>query len=215
MRTANDFNFYYRSPDPWGINHASRRDRALSRVIAPYVAGKRVLELGCGEGHLTGTVFGTAAAVTGIDISDVAIERARAACIKNARFEVADFLSISFAGHDVIAAIECIHYLSPSEQETFFAKLAAEHAGIFILSAPIIASNEYRTYFTDGEIRETFARHGFEMIEARNLNAYRRARIGATVAAAMCRLPFGGAVVDILPDAYVYQRCYVARTPMA
>jgi hypothetical protein len=52
MRTANDFNFYYRSPDPWGINHASRRDNALSRVIAPYVAGKRVLELGCGEGHL-------------------------------------------------------------------------------------------------------------------------------------------------------------------
>ena len=53
------------------------------------------------------------------------------------------------------------------------------------------------------------------MIEARNLNAYRRAGIGATVAAAMCRLPFGGTVVDMLQDAYVYQRCYVARKPIA
>jgi hypothetical protein len=90
--------------------------------------------------------------------------------------------------------------------------MASEHAGkIFVLSGPIIGSNEYRTYFTDGGIRETFARHGLSLIEARNLNAYRKAGLGATIAAVVCRLPLGNTVLDVLPESYVYQRCYVAR----
>ena len=80
-----------------------------------------------------------------------------------------------------------------------------------MLSAPIIGANEHRTYFTDVGIRKTFARHGLELVEFRNLNAYRKAGSGATVAAAMCHLPFGDVVVGILPEGYVYQRCYVAR----
>ncbi len=122
----------------------------LSRIIGPYVAGKTVLELGCGEGHLTASIFRDAQSVKGIDISPIAISRA-------------------ITGYDVIAAIECLYYLSPSEQEAFFSKMASEHAGkLFVLSGPIIGSNEYRTYFTDGGIRETFARHGLSLIEGRN-----------------------------------------------
>ena len=211
MRSANDFDSYYKSPDPWKIGHATRRDRALERIIGPYVARKTVLELGCGEGHLTATIFKGASSIKGIDISPVAISRAIDLSLPNASFEASDFLNVSFAGYDVIAAIECIYYLSPTEQENFFGKLASEHAGkVFVLSGPIIGSNEYRTYFTDGGIRQTFARHGLSLIESRNLNAYRKAGVGATVAAALCRLPLGGAVLDILPDGYVYQRCYVA-----
>jgi 2-polyprenyl-3-methyl-5-hydroxy-6-metoxy-1,4-benzoquinol methylase len=213
VRTATDFDAYYQSPDPWAISQAWRRDRALLGVVGPYVAGKTVLELGCGEGHLTRSIFGSASSVTGIDISNVAIQRAKAAKIANARFETSDFLETSFAGYDVIAAIECVYYLSPGEQEQFFSKLASEHAGIFLLSAPIIGANEHRKYFTDAEIRETFASHGLELVEARNLNANRKAGLGAAVAAAIGRLPFGSAVVDVLPESYVYQRCYVARSP--
>jgi hypothetical protein len=132
--------------------------------------------------------------------------------LPDASFEASDFLRVSFAGYDVIAAIECLYYLSPTEQETFFSKLASEHAGkVFILSGPIIGSNEYRTYFTDRGVTETFARHGLSLIESRNLNAYRKAGIGATISAALCRLPLGSAVLDLLPESYVYQRCYVAR----
>jgi hypothetical protein len=65
LRSAHDFDSYYRSPDPWKIDRASRRDRTLARIVGPYVAGKAVLELGCGEGHLTATTF------RGIDISPV------------------------------------------------------------------------------------------------------------------------------------------------
>jgi predicted TPR repeat methyltransferase len=212
LRSADDFNSYYQTPDPWGIAHASRRDGALSRIVGPYVPRKTVLELGCGEGHLTATIFREAASIKGIDISPIAISRATTLALPNASFEASDFLSVSFAGYDVIAAIECLYYLSPSEQEAFFSKLASEHAGkVFILSGPIIGSNEYRTYFTDRGVIETFARHGLSLIEGRNLNAYRKAGFGATIAAALCRLPFGSAMLDVLPESYVYQRCYVAR----
>lgn len=81
-----------------------------------------------------------------------------------------------------------------------------------MLSAPVIGANEHRTYFTDAGIRKTFARHGLELVELRNLNAYRKAGLGATIATAMCRLPFGDVVVGILPEDYVYQRCYIARS---
>ena len=47
----------------------------------------------------------------GIDFSAVAIERAKALNIRNARFKSSDFLAVSFKGYDVIAAIECIYYL--------------------------------------------------------------------------------------------------------
>ena len=83
-----------------------------------------MLELRCAEGHLTRTVFGSASRITGIDISGTAVARATAANIANARFETGDFLSTSFEGYDVIAAIECLYYLPPSEQEQFFSKLA-------------------------------------------------------------------------------------------
>jgi predicted TPR repeat methyltransferase len=169
--------------------------------------------LGCGEGHLTASVFRDARGVRGIDISPVAVSRAKALSLKNASFVASDFLAVNFAGYDVIAAIECIYYLAPEEQEAFFQKLTSEAAGkLLIISGPIIGSNEYRTYFTDNGLRRTFARHGLTLIGCLNLNAYRKAGLGATVAAAAIKLPFGGAIVPHLPESWVYQRCYVART---
>jgi predicted TPR repeat methyltransferase len=212
LRSAKDFDYYYQSPDPWKIGNASRRDRILSRIIGPYVAGKTVLELGCGEGHLSASIFQSAQSINGVDISAVAISRAVALSLPNASFQASDFLNMSFVGFDVIAAIECLYYLSPSEQEAFFRKLATEHAGkIFILSGPIIGENEYRTYFTHDGIRETFARYGLSFIEWRNLNAYRKAGLAATLAAVACRLPLGDNLLAILPGKFVYQRCYVAQ----
>jgi SAM-dependent methyltransferase len=212
LRSAADFDSYYQTPDPWRIGNASRRDKALSKIIAPYVAGQAVLELGCGEGHLTASIFRDALSIKGVDISPVAISRAVALSLPNASFQASDFINFSFAGFDVIAAIECIYYLSPTEQEAFFQKLASEHAGkIFILSGPIIGSNEYRTYFTHDAITKTFARHGLSLIEWSNLNAYRKAGLAATLAAAAARLPLGSNLPAFLPESFVYQRCYVAR----
>jgi predicted TPR repeat methyltransferase len=211
MRTAIDFDAHYSSPDPWRLKHAGRRDRALGKVIAPCVDGRSVLELGCGEGHLTATLFSRAKSVKGIDISAIAVSRARELALPYASFEVSDFLTVSFAGYDVIAAIECLYYLSAAEQDAFLQKLVREHDGVFILSAPIIGANEHRSYYTHSGIEQMLARHGLSILQWRNLNAYWRAGIGGIAAAAMIRLPFGEALIPHLPEAWVYQRCYVAR----
>jgi predicted TPR repeat methyltransferase len=212
MRTAADFDHLYANPDPWRISRASFRDKVLRQRLHKFVRGKFVLELGCGEGHLTQAVFSQARAVTGIDISDVAIRRAGALHLRNARFENRDFLRTSFEGYDVIAAIECIYYLSPEEQEQFFAKVANEHPQkLLIVSGPINGENQHRKYFTHAGLLETFRRHGFSVVEWRNLYVN---RIGVlrTIAAVLVRLPGCLWLIDGIPESFIYQRGYVVRS---
>src|SRR5438552_16438936 len=101
MRTAEDFNLYYATPDPWHISRSRFRDRALRRCLKQFIRDRFVLELGCGEGDLTEAVFGKARSVVGIDISDVAIARAQSLELPNARFEYGDRLEMSDKGHEV------------------------------------------------------------------------------------------------------------------
>lgn len=212
MRSATDFDTYYQAADPWHLTKANRRDKQLGGIVRPFVFEKSVLELGCGEGHLTATLFDRASRVKGVDISSVAITRAIGRLLPNASFETSDFLNINLAGYEVIAAIECLYYLSTDEQKAFFQRLTREHAGgIFILSAPIIGSNEYRTYYTHSGITQMLSRYRMSLIRWRNLNVYRKAGIGATVAAVATRLPFGDSLISSLPERWVYQRCYIAR----
>jgi predicted TPR repeat methyltransferase len=216
MRTASDFDTYYTVADPWRISAARSRDEALRRSVARFVTGKKVLELGCGEGHLTQVLFWDAASVKGVDISGVAIGRAISKGLSNASFENADFLDVSYEGYGVIAAIECLYYLSASEQETFFAKVAREHSDkILIISGPIIGRNEHREYFTHEAVLDTLGRHGISVIEFHNVNVHRKTplvnRAVANLAAALVRAPLGPVVLNALPDRLIYQRCYIAH----
>jgi len=60
MRTAAGFNQFYAVTDPWQISHPRLRDKVLRRAVAKFVPGKSVLELGCGEGHLTQAILNSA-----------------------------------------------------------------------------------------------------------------------------------------------------------
>lgn len=216
MRTASDFDAFYAKADPWGIEGARSRDKVLRRSVARFVTGNNVLELGCGEGHLTQALFWDAASVRGIDISGIAISRATSKGMSNASFENSDFLSVSFEGYDVIAAIECLYYLSASEQEAFFDKVAREHSGkILIISGPIIGQNQHRKYFTHKSMLDTLARHRISVIEFHNVNVDRNTplvnRTVANLAAAVVRVPLGDLLLNALPDRLIYQRCYIAR----
>jgi SAM-dependent methyltransferase len=209
MRTAEDFNRFYATPDPWHVGHDRLRNTVLRRRITPFVRGKSVLELGCGEGHLTRVAFGKARSVIGVDISDVAIGRARSLGLPNARFEAADLLAVSYQGYDVIAAIECIQYLSHQEQGAFLEKVAQEHAGkMLLLSGPII---DYQRYFSHRRLMLEFANFGFSLIRSNNLSPYWHPA-STRVVASMVRLPLGWALLDTLPERMIYQRLYALRT---
>jgi predicted TPR repeat methyltransferase len=212
MRTAEDFNHLYATVDPWRISNLSFRDRVLKRLLGPYIDGKSVLELGCGEGHLTRAVFCAAGNVRGIDISDVAIGRAKALNLANASFEISDLLDASFSGFDIITAIECLYYLDAAEQRSFFEKVSRESRGkLFAFSAPIIGSFRGRSYFTHEQLLEALAAHGMELIEHRNVLPRSDGTARRMMGVAIKLSPGGIYIIDHLPTAMIYQRCYIAR----
>jgi len=210
MRTAQDFNLFYASPDPWHISGARFRDKVLRWRLTSFIRGKSVLELGCGEGHLSQTVFSKARSVVGIDISDVAIARAKSLELPYARFETADLLYTSFEGYDVIVAIECIYYLSRQERGAFLEKVAKEHPGkMLLLSGPII---DYPRYFSHRLLMHEFATLGFSLFKSSNLSVYWRP-LALRIIANFIKLPLGYILLDRLPEWMIYQRLYVVQAP--
>jgi SAM-dependent methyltransferase len=210
MRTADDFNRYYATPDPWGISRATFMDRVLRRLLTRSTRNKSVLELGCGEGHLTGAIFRRARSVTAVDISDVAIARAKSLKLRNARFETADLLDVPFGGYDVIAAIECIHFLSHQEQGIFLERIAREHSGkLLLLSGPII---DYQHHFGHRRLLLEFRALGFKVVRFHNLSVYWRP-FSLRMVTWLLRLPLGYRLLDRLPERMIYQRLYILRAP--
>jgi SAM-dependent methyltransferase len=210
MRTAADFDSFYASPDPWRISRARFRDKVFRHCLTSFIRGKSVLELGCGEGHLTEAVLHKARSVVGIDISDVAIARARSLNLPNARFECADLLRTSFEGYDVIAAIECIHYLSLKERGAFLEKVATEHSGkLLLLSGPIV---DYTKQFGHKRLMHEFSSLGFAPVKFYNLSVY-RSQPSSRILASLLKLPLGYTLLDGLPEWMIYQRLYAVRAP--
>ncbi|HEY7845329.1 MAG TPA: class I SAM-dependent methyltransferase [Bradyrhizobium sp.] len=210
MRTADDFNRYYATPDPWGVTRATFRDRVLRRHLTRSTRNKSVLELGCGEGHLTQVVFHKAKSVMAVDISDVAIARAKSLNLRNAGFRTADLLETSFGGYDVIAAVECIYYLSHQEQGAFLDKVARQHSGkLLLLSGPI---NDYQRYFSHRRLMFQFKALGFTVVRFHNLSVYWHP-LSSRIVANLLKLPLGYRLLDWLPERMIYQRLYALRAP--
>jgi 2-polyprenyl-3-methyl-5-hydroxy-6-metoxy-1,4-benzoquinol methylase len=88
---------------------------ALEGVVDKLKTGARVADVGCGHGASTILMAQTFAASTfvGIDYHESSIEtareRARAAGVSNAIFEVADATSYNGGSYDVIAFFDCVH----------------------------------------------------------------------------------------------------------
>ena len=60
------------------------------------IVGKRVLEIGCSDGHYASLYSKTAKFITGIDLSDVGIRLANERNIQNAEFYVVDAHKLPF-----------------------------------------------------------------------------------------------------------------------
>jgi len=210
VRTAEDFNNCYATPDPWRISRAPFRDKVLRRCLTPFIRKKSVLELGCGEGHLTGVVFNKARSVVGVDISEVAIARAKSLNLPNARFESDDLLRTSFEGYDIIAAIECIYYLSLQERGVFLEKIVQEHSGkLLLLSGPIV---DYRRYFSHKRLMYEVTTLGFTLVKSYNLSVYWHP-FSSRVIGNLLKLPLGHTLLGWLPEPMIYQRLYAIRAP--
>ncbi|MFT3697820.1 MAG: class I SAM-dependent methyltransferase [Kofleriaceae bacterium] len=105
--------------------------------LAPYLARTRgrLLELGCGAGNMLAWLIERGFDVSGIDISDAAIEWARERA-PNAHFEVGNAV-ITIAGEfDVILDGNCLHCIVGDDRARLLANIhaALRPGGVFIAS---------------------------------------------------------------------------------
>lgn len=156
---------------------------------------------------MTCAAFNEAASVKAIDISDVAIERARARSLPNAEFHCADFMATPFLNFDVVCAIECLYYLTSDELVSFFEKLCCEHPGkIFVFSNPIIGG----PYFLHVELLRLFSKFNLRLLRFHNVNVYWKPAYYRVVAN-LVKLPLIERMIDLLPDQLIYQRLYILQ----
>jgi LmbE family N-acetylglucosaminyl deacetylase/SAM-dependent methyltransferase len=107
-----------RRDDPWGVTTRwyERRKRALVLASLPDERLGRVLEIGCSIGVVTEQLAARADSVVAVDVSSVAVERARVrlAAQPHVRVEVADVSAGLPEGEaDLVVLGEVGYYLSP------------------------------------------------------------------------------------------------------
>ena len=107
---------------------------------ARWAAGRRVLDVACGEGYGTALLAQSAAHVTGVDVAPAAIEHARRAYAHagNVEFACASCtrLPLADASIDLAVSFETLEHIA--EQEQFVDELARVLApgGVLVLSCP-------------------------------------------------------------------------------
>jgi SAM-dependent methyltransferase len=107
-----------------------------------YVAGKRVLDVACGEGYGSALLARVAANVLGVDIDADVVAHAGAsyAALANVRFAQgsAGALPLPDASVDAVVSFETIEHLPREEQPRMLAEIARVLVpdGVLILSAP-------------------------------------------------------------------------------
>jgi len=92
----------------WDTSHLKRIDRLL-----PMVPGQRVLEVGCGQGHLTTRLAGRGIDIVGIDANPNAPEVSGS---DRVRHMLAEDLEFDDAEFDVVVSVHAIEHIPPLEK---------------------------------------------------------------------------------------------------
>jgi SAM-dependent methyltransferase len=139
---------------------------------ARWVAGKRVLDVACGEGYGSALLARAAAHVTGVDIAQPAVDHARAtyAAVANLRFERASCteLPLPDASIDVAVTFETVEHITG--QERFLDELARvlKPDGVLILSCPNkLEYSDKRHFRNEYHVKELYRDELERLVSAR------------------------------------------------
>jgi 2-polyprenyl-3-methyl-5-hydroxy-6-metoxy-1,4-benzoquinol methylase len=160
---------------PWGEPGLVAWHLARYRFALPIVAGKRVMDFGCGEGYGSALLAERAGEVVGVDYSPAAVRHASSTYVRrNLRFQVGDAaaLDASLGRFDVITCFEVLEHVE--DQDAVLARFAVllDPAGKLVLSTPNMLvevpferfvwgeKNEYHVgLLSPAELRRRLRRH--------------------------------------------------------
>ncbi len=134
------------------------RGRGVVDLLAP-LAGERILDLGCGTGHLTELISASGAEVVGIDSSDDMVRAARQN-YPHVRFEVADARELPYdAEFDAVFSNAVLHWVRPPEAAVQSVWRSLRHGGRFV--AEFGGANNIKTIMTAvSEALDVLAKRG-------------------------------------------------------
>lgn len=108
-------------------------------AVAPIAAGKRVLDAACGEGYGSFLLARSAAAVTGVDVSDEAIAHAvQRYASANLRFVAGSVtkLPVADASVDLVVSFETIEHLAAQVEMLAQFRRVLAPGGVLVISSP-------------------------------------------------------------------------------
>lgn len=135
---------------------------ARYRLVERYVAGKAMIDMGCGAGYGSNSLSRLAKSVRGVDLSEEAVSHAKNRYnAPNLRYQIGDVTRLPFEDDSFEAAIsfEVIEHLTRPEDLVIEAKRVVRDDGLFIVSTP-----DKQTYSNDRNSVNPF--HVKEMYEA-------------------------------------------------
>ena len=137
------------------------RGRGVVELLAP-APGERILDLGCGTGHLTAHIAETGAEVVGIDSSENMV-RVASQNYPNILFEVADARSLPYvAEFDAVFSNAVLHWVRPPEAVIESVWRALRPGGRFV--AEFGGENNIRAIMTAvGHALDALEAHGAEV----------------------------------------------------
>jgi cyclopropane fatty-acyl-phospholipid synthase-like methyltransferase len=151
---------------PWDIG---RPQPAIVRVAGDGDLNGRVLDVGCGSGEHALLAATIGLQVTGVDVSQVAVERARAKARQRgliAEFLVGDVLDLPSvdrldAPFDTVIDVGCFHTFANADRPLYARSLAAvvEPGGVVHLMcfSELTPGTDGPRRVTEGELRATFS----------------------------------------------------------
>jgi len=105
----------YLKNDPWGTKSVYAEEMRLKNSfnLIPPKYYSSILELGCSEGAFTKKLIDIGEKIYAVDISEIAIERAKAYCGEKVNFSVQDIRNLNFEpeSFDLITCLVVIYFL--------------------------------------------------------------------------------------------------------
>ena len=138
--------WFYRTPRR--ALHSMSYYKFAARLIGE---GKRVLDLGCGEGLGTWLLAAECGYAAGVDLDEDAIGKAQNNWNDpRVAFHCKDFLDADLGQLDAIVSFDVIEHILPQNTHRFFQKImdCLVHNGIAIIGTPNISSHRYASKIT-------------------------------------------------------------------